>query len=47
MTPEIEEFQRKLDRAMEQKDVQEAAELIFEIKSNNYHLAGGIDITKA
>ena len=36
--PEAEELKGRLEKAMNEKDIQEVAELIFEIKAKDYHL---------
>ncbi len=37
MTPEIADLKKKLQKAIDEKDIQEIAELIFDIKANDYH----------
>lgn len=43
----IADFEKKLKAAMKEDDIQEIAELVFEIKELGYHKNGGIDISEA
>jgi hypothetical protein len=41
------DFETRLKAALETDDIQEVAEILFDIKDKNFHLPGGIDITQA
>jgi len=43
----LQALKAKLEKAISERDVQEAAEIVFEIKSHGFHKSGQIDLTEA